>query len=124
MTAVSLSPRKQLNAWFQWGLVLLMGLGGFILGVLVVIAWSSGWLNFWHRLPSPPETAVRLMGATLHSVDVETADGRLYRLELKSKGQQWMEVTATLTQTAEDCDFFARRALPLNSCGRPYERLR
>jgi hypothetical protein len=96
------------------GWIILAVFLGLIAGGLGYYAWASGWLNFWHRLLPPPETAARIVGATLDSVDVETASGQIYRLDWTARSPQWVLADSPLNETDPGCERYANRALPLS----------
>lgn len=94
--------------------ILLGGFVGALLGVALFLLWSRSLFNPWHALPEPPEPPVRLAGATVDTVTVESASGVLYAYNLNSPGDGWTRPDAARSESDEPCQHYAEKAPPLN----------
>ena len=99
---------------FKVILPILLAILGLVLGCLGYAAWASGWLNGWRRLPTLPEPPVQISGATIATVDVETASGRIYRIDWKVDRPQWQEIVDPQSESDSGCEPFAAKAPPLS----------
>lgn len=93
-------------------ILLMLGLAllGIVLGCLGVYAWPAGLFNRWRNLPEFPARVGQIAGATVETVDVASADGQLFRFDLRAKENGWQAVDSPLSETDAGCEPFAAKA--------------
>lgn len=76
-------------------LALTLLLVGIALGVRLGVAWNTGSLARWERLPEPPASPVQIVGGTTRLVYVMAADGQVYACT-PAGGECWAAVDTPL----------------------------
>lgn len=98
-----------------WGRVLLLMLAGGLLGLVLGCLWVTVigprvWRTPFRALPAAPGAVQHIAGATVDSVDVTLADGRLLRYHLRETAFGWQPADSPRSESDGGCEPFAARA--------------
>lgn len=101
-------PRAKNPALRTLGWILLFGLLSGLISCLAAYGILEKWFVPWRALPSLPEDAKSIAGATLTTIDVETQSGRFMRCEPRGDAPCWTPVSAPETETDSGCESLNR----------------
>lgn len=104
--------RPRLSAGRVIGWMFLTGLAAALISFGLAYGFAFKAFVAWQALPDTPEAVQSLAGATINSIDVQTASGAFLRCQPDETDTCWETVSAPEIETDERCEPF-NRARPL-----------